>query len=277
MMGISACLVIHNEEKFLPRCLESIKDVVAEIIVVHDGQCSDKSLEIAKKFGAKIFMRSFIGEAEYHRPFAFEQAKEHWILQLDADEFLSEKAKKEIAYLINQSDTDAYSFLWPYSINNICIKNGPFSKTLKPCLFRKEKLFMIGISHEYPRTYGRLVKRPDILLEHQPGYNNYTKVAFRNKWINWAKLQANQIFNIEKASVFNINNLLTNPIYKHYLSMRNFPLLSGIKEMLKFIVIYLTRGILWSELSSWKAAYFELRYLWLVRIYLRKLNHGQRI
>ncbi len=58
---ISACLVIHNERVLLRRCLESIKHVVSEIIVVHDGECSDDSLKMAKEYGAKIFQRQFIG------------------------------------------------------------------------------------------------------------------------------------------------------------------------------------------------------------------------
>ena len=41
---ISACLVVHNEEKLIGRCLESIKNLVDEIIVVHDGPCQDKTL-----------------------------------------------------------------------------------------------------------------------------------------------------------------------------------------------------------------------------------------
>ena len=72
---ISACLVIHNEEKLLKRCLESIKDVVDEIILVHDGECTDKSLNIANNFHSRIFIRDFIGEAEWHRPFSYEEAK----------------------------------------------------------------------------------------------------------------------------------------------------------------------------------------------------------
>ena len=277
MLNISACLVIHDEEELLPRCLNSIKDVVTEIIVIHDGPCTDKSLAIAENFGAKTFTRPFIGEAEYHRPFSFKQATGEWVLQIDADEFLSEAARKEIPALTGKTGIDAYSFLWPYSVANTYIKAGPFSKTLKPCLFRKSKMFMIGISHEYPRTYGRLVKRADILLEHRQSFDNYTVSAFKTKWINWVKLQARQILNLEQAPVFNIDHLPTNLIYNYYVSMRKTPILSGLKDCLKFIVIYLIRGIFWSDFASLRIAYFELRYLWLVRIYLEKLKHGQRI
>lgn len=276
-MTLTTCMVIYNEEKLLDRSLSSIKDISDETIVVHDGSCKDKSLEIARRFGAKVFIRPFIGEAEHHRPFFYKIAQGEWVLQIDADEFLSKKAKNEISTLIRTKDVDAYSFWWPYYGDKEYIKKGPFAKTFKPCLFRKEKMFMIGISHEYPRTYGKMSKRPDILLEHQPGYNNYTREAFQSKWVNWAKLQAKQIYEIEKAPTFNIPNLLINSVYQYYVFMRKFPILSGIQETLKFIYIYLTRGILWSGKKSLKISYFELRYIWLVRKYLLFLKYGRKI
>lgn len=273
-MNISACLVVHNEEKLLRRCLQSVKDVVDEIIIVHDGECNDKSLEIAQKFGAKVFTREFVGEAEHHRPYSFEKAKGEWILQIDADEFLSEKAREGIPKLIEEKEIDAYSFLWPYPQKDGYIKRGPFAATLKPCLFRKEKMFMIGISHEYPRTYGVLAKRPDILLGHKPLYDNFTLKAFKKKWINWAKLQAKQIRDIKKAPTFNISEHTVKQGFSFYRFMLQHPILSGIKESLRFIVIYLTRGILWAGIRSWQIAFFELFYLWLVRLYLRKSKNG---
>lgn len=276
-MKISACLVICNEEKLLPRCLESIKDVVDEIIVVHDGPCSDKSLEIVREFGAEVFVRKLVGEAEYHRPFSFKKAKGEWILQIDADEFLPEKTKRAIPKLIKAKDTDAYSFLWLYPEKGEYIEKGPFSKTLKPCLFRENKMFMIGISHEYPRTYGKLVKRPDLHLEHKTEYNNYTRKAYKDKWIKWARLQAEQICHIDKAPIYNIGQLKSNPVYIYYENMRKHPVISGMIESFKYLMIYLTRGILWSGWYSVKIAFFELRYIWLIRFYLLKLKHGKRI
>jgi glycosyltransferase involved in cell wall biosynthesis len=276
-MKLSICLVIHNEANVLKRCLESVKKVADEIIVVHDGSCTDGSLEIAKEFGAKIFIRPFIGEAEYHRPYSFEKASGEWILQIDADEFLSEKAKKEIKELIQNTSIDAYSFLWPYPDKNGYITRGPFAKTLKPCLFRKEKMFMVGISHEYPRTFGRLEKRPDILLEHQPDYDNFTFKAFREKWMSWADLQARQIYEIQKAPTLNIPKEIVRKGFSYYVFMRNHLILSGIGESIRFLLIYLSRGLLWSGKRSIKITLLELSYLWLVRLNLIKLKYGRRI
>ncbi len=276
-MKISACLVIRNEEKLLSRCLDSLKDNVNEIIIVHDGPCSDKSLEIAKKYKAQIFIQPFAGVAEYHRPFSFSKASSEWILQIDADEFLSETARREILKLIREKDADAYSFLWPYPQKDGYIKSGPFSKTVKHCLLRKDKMFMIGIAQEYPRTYGVLRKRSDILLEHKPQYDNFTGEIFVTKWVSWAKLQAKQISAIEKIPTFNITNPAENKLFLHYLFMRQHPILTGIKETIKFIIIYISRGILWSGWRSLKIAYYELSYRWLVKKYLEYLKYGRKI
>lgn len=276
-MKISACLVIRNEERVLKRCLESIKEVVDEIIIVHDGPCKDKSLEIAKHYNCRIFTKPLIGIAEPYRPFSYEKAAGDWILQIDADEYLSEIARKEISKLISDKNIDAYSFSWPYFKNGEYIRIGPFSKTLKSCLFRKNKLYILGIAQEYPRTYGVLQKRSDILLEHKPKYDNFNKEVFREKWVNWAKLHARQITNIEKAAMFNISVTSDNKIIQHYIFMRQHPLWTGLKSVIKFTCIYIFRGILWSGWTSIKIAYFDLAYKVLLAKYLEYLKYGRAI
>lgn len=61
---ISACLVVRNEEKVIERCLNSLKGAVDEILIVHDGECGDNTLKIAKKFNADIFIRPMAGVME---------------------------------------------------------------------------------------------------------------------------------------------------------------------------------------------------------------------
>lgn len=276
-MNISACLVIRNEEELLPRCLSSLTGVTDEIIIIHDGACSDKSLEIAKKYNALVFIKPFIGVAEPHRPFSYEKASGDWILQIDADEYLSDKAKKELPRIIENKNIDAYSLSWPYYTDGKYISIGPFSKTLKTVLLRKSKMYMLGIAQEYPRTYGYLEKRNDLLLEHKALYDNFTVKTFKEKWSLWADLQAKQIKDIEEAPVFNISKPLENKIFRHYLFMRRHPLLIGLSEAIKFICLYIIRGLLWSGWKSYQIAFFELSYIWLVKKNLELLKYGQKI
>lgn len=86
-MKISASLIIKNEEKMLPKCLKSIKGV-DEIIIVDTGS-SDKSIEIAKKAGAKVFTDYKWND---HFSEARNESKKHctgdWLLIIDGDESL---------------------------------------------------------------------------------------------------------------------------------------------------------------------------------------------
>src|SRR5947207_14036189 len=88
---ISVALITLNEEANLPRTLESVQPLVrdgqGEIIVVDSGS-GDRTLEIARSFGAKIFVETWKGFAAQKNS-AMEKASGDWVLQLDADEALS--------------------------------------------------------------------------------------------------------------------------------------------------------------------------------------------
>jgi glycosyltransferase involved in cell wall biosynthesis len=263
-------LVIHNEEKLLPRCLESIKDVVDEIIVAHDGPCKDKSLEIARNYGAKVFECPFVGVAEPHRPFTYREAKGDWIFQIDADETLSLKAREKLRSLVDDSKVDGYAFWWPYFDGEECFLRGPFSREFKHCLYRKSSLFFLGLPQEYPRTYGLVKKLPGVLLEHRPSYNNFTPDRFRNKWLKWADLQAKQICRLEECSHYNIRVLSENFVCKEYEYIRKHPWLSMFKKELKLVYLYLSRGLLFVGPKSWFVALLTMLYHIFLHYYIWK-------
>ncbi len=81
-------MIIKNEENYLAGCLESVKDCVDEIVIVDTGS-TDNSLEIAKKYGAKIFHFNWINDFSAARNYALKKSTGNWILYLDADERLT--------------------------------------------------------------------------------------------------------------------------------------------------------------------------------------------
>ena len=87
----------YNEEDVLERCLSSAADLADEILVV-DSFSSDKTLEIAEKFGAKILQREYQNSAS-QKNWAIPHASHPWILLLDADEWLSPVLQQELKYL----------------------------------------------------------------------------------------------------------------------------------------------------------------------------------
>ncbi|MBN8568531.1 MAG: glycosyltransferase family 2 protein [Ignavibacteria bacterium] len=83
MTKISSVIICKNEERNIEACLKSIQ-WVDEIIVV-DAESTDRTIEIAKKYTDKVFVRKWIGFAD-QRKFGLEQCSSEWILPMDADE-----------------------------------------------------------------------------------------------------------------------------------------------------------------------------------------------
>jgi glycosyltransferase involved in cell wall biosynthesis len=88
-MYISQCIIVKNEEKNIEHCLTHLKSVVDEQIVVDTGS-TDRTIEIAKELGAKVFHFDWIDDFSAARNFALDKAKGDWIIFLDCDEYFSE-------------------------------------------------------------------------------------------------------------------------------------------------------------------------------------------
>lgn len=97
---ISVVLATHNEEKNIERCLKAVQDFADEIVIV-DGESSDNTVKLAKKFGAKVI--STTNKANFHinKQMGNQAAKGDLILQLDADEVVDEELKKFIKKIHN--------------------------------------------------------------------------------------------------------------------------------------------------------------------------------
>ncbi|MFB5762600.1 glycosyltransferase [Paenibacillus medicaginis] len=83
--SISLCMIVRNEEKYLPKCLGSVQRIVDEIIIVDTGS-TDDTVAIAKAFGAKVIEMPWQDSFADARNRSFEEATGDWILWLDADE-----------------------------------------------------------------------------------------------------------------------------------------------------------------------------------------------
>ncbi len=110
--ALSLCMIVKDEEDWLVRCLMSIMPVVDEMIVVDTGS-TDRTREIAKVFGAKVYDFEWNDDFSEARNFSLSKATGDWILVLDADEALSPLDYKRLTRIV-KSDTDhpvAYSIV----------------------------------------------------------------------------------------------------------------------------------------------------------------------
>ncbi|OGZ67604.1 MAG: hypothetical protein A3D35_02440 [Candidatus Staskawiczbacteria bacterium RIFCSPHIGHO2_02_FULL_34_9] len=200
---ISAFVAAYHEDKLIERCLKSLQGVVDEIIVIHDGLCQDKTLEIARKYTDLIFeMPENKGVGDSHNIFAFNQCSFNWVLVIDADEYLSEELRTNISELVKNNNVSAYSFIWPmWDGQKYISKNWPYKKIL----FQKKDVGLIDKFHHGIIVKG-LTKEVPFIIHHQPLYNNYSKEVFDKKAIRWSRLQArDHLATIESREIYNFD------------------------------------------------------------------------
>ncbi|WP_053956181.1 TPR domain-containing glycosyltransferase [Inediibacterium massiliense] len=108
-MLLSLCMIVKNEEKNIGRCLNSVAEIVNEMIVVDTGS-TDDTVKIAKEYGADVFYFPWNDNFSDARNFSLQKAKGDWILIMDADDELEKKDKYKIAPLLDGKEIDFYIF-----------------------------------------------------------------------------------------------------------------------------------------------------------------------
>ena len=108
--NLSLCLIVRDEEKHLARCLESVKNIADQIVVVDTGS-KDATREIAKNLGAEVQHFEWIGDFAAARNASLEHARGRWILVLDADEWLAEPHAEKIGELSLGEAIHAYDLI----------------------------------------------------------------------------------------------------------------------------------------------------------------------
>ena len=110
-MQLSVVIITYNEEANIGRTLQSVQPLVAdgkgEIIIV-DSASSDRTVEIAKSFGAKVFIEDWKGYAAQKNS-AIDKAQGDWILSLDADEEVNEGMRKLFPYILSPPPGRGYA------------------------------------------------------------------------------------------------------------------------------------------------------------------------
>nr|MDA8216032.1 glycosyltransferase [Dehalococcoidales bacterium] len=105
---VSLCMIVRDEEANLPGCLESVRDLADEMIVVDTGS-TDRTVQVAKSFGAKVYYFPWCNDFAAARNESLLRATGDWILYLDADERLEDGGCQKIRELVDAGKYDAYS------------------------------------------------------------------------------------------------------------------------------------------------------------------------
>jgi len=158
-MRISVVINTFNEEKNLERCLRSVKDFGGEIVVV-DMHSADKTVVIAKKFGAKIFQHPYTRFVEPARNFAISKATGDWILILDADEELPTGLAKTLIEIAKAGEVDWVELPRKNLIFGQWIKNSRWWPDFLPRFFKKGKVSIPAKIHAPYEKEGRGIQLP---------------------------------------------------------------------------------------------------------------------
>ena len=100
-MKISACMIAKNEENNIAKCIESYKNIVDEVIVIDTGS-TDKTVDIAKELGARVYYFKWIDDFAKAKNYALSKASGDWIIFLDADEYFDKESAKKIPRIIRE-------------------------------------------------------------------------------------------------------------------------------------------------------------------------------
>lgn len=105
MVTVSLCMIVKNEEGTLPRCLDSIGDLVDEIILVDTGS-TDRTVETARRYTGRVYHLPWRDDFAAARNFAFDQAAMEYCMWLDADDVLEDRASFQTLKETLPPDTD---------------------------------------------------------------------------------------------------------------------------------------------------------------------------
>lgn len=146
MATISLSMIVKNEEKFLEDCLLSVQGIVDEIVVVDTGS-TDKTIEIAQHYGAKVVSFRWINDFSAARNESLRHTTSDWILYLDADERVVRNQEQLITSLVQAPDVYAYSVL--IEGEHVLPSGVVWQQNAYPRLFKKHPSFKFeGVVHE---------------------------------------------------------------------------------------------------------------------------------
>lgn len=246
---LSVVIITKNEEDKIRRCLESVR--WADEIVIVDDLSQDKTVEICQNFGAKVISHYSEGNFDRQRNIGIDNAQGEWILQMDADEVVSDKLRDEIKQaVVSESRFAAYGILRQnFFLGRFMEHGGCFIYYTK--LFKKSAARYVGRSvHETLRVEGETGK----LIEPVRHYPFTSIRQFVDRQNFYTSVEAKLMFEDngrlpEKTIKYNLLAKSLKLFWKAYVRKKGFR--DG------------THGLLFALLNSWIhflrwAKYWEL-------------------
>jgi len=177
---LSVLVLTKNEEDVIADCLESVKDIADEILVI-DAKSDDRTPEIAQHLGAKVISHEFQDFAS-QRNFAFSKAKGDWVLYLDADERATSEFKTALQKILQHHREE--NGIGGYYIQRKTFfygKDWGLTDRVQRLFLRKQFIEWKGIVHETPKIKGSFGEISEPIL-HYTHRNLSQMLAKTNEW-----------------------------------------------------------------------------------------------
>ena len=167
MITISLCMIVKNEEAVLARCLDTVADLVDEIVIVDTGS-TDTTKQIAAHYTNNIYDFEWIDDFSAARNFAFSKATKEYIYSADADEVLNEENREKFRLLKEKllPEVEIVQMKYGNQLSFGTVYN--FDEEYRPKLFKRLREFVWEEAiHETVRTFP-IVYDSDIVITHMP-------------------------------------------------------------------------------------------------------------
>ena len=206
---VSVVINAQNVEESLPKAITSVKNFADEIVVINQDS-TDKTSEIAKKLGAKVFRHKSVAYVELARNFALDKAQGEWILVLDPDEEIPRSLAKKIKAIIKNPEADYYRIPRKNIIFGKWIKHTRFWPDYNIRFFKKGMVSWNEVIHAVPMTQGLGADIPD-KEEYAIVHHNYEDVdQFVERMNRYTKVQSEEL--MKNGYVFAWQDLITKPL-----------------------------------------------------------------
>ena len=183
MVTISLCMIVKNEEKILERCLDSVADLVDEIVIADTGS-TDATKEIARRYTEKVYDFPWTDDFSAARNFVFSRATQEYIYSADADEVLSPENRERFRLLKETllPEVEIVQMKYANQLQFNTVYN--YDEEYRPKVFKRKRDFVWEAPiHETVRLEP-VIYDSDIVITHLPGESHAKRdlANFQKHW-----------------------------------------------------------------------------------------------
>lgn len=261
---ISAVINTYNEEKNIKRCLDSVKNFADEMVIV-DMHSEDKTVEIAKGFGAKVFQHDHTRYVEPARNFALSKASGDWIFLIDADEELRNKLADQLKWIAVEGEADYVEIPRKNIIFGKWIEHSRWWPDYLIRFFRKGQVTFSDKIHLPPIARGKSIKMEPLEENSLIHYNFQSISQFIKRLNRYTDIQANEVSSNNYH--FEWTDLIIKPVneffsrffagegYKDGLHGLALSLLQAFSELVLYLKIWEKQGFKESKIEGFSKVF----------------------